>query len=442
MTQRTGLREGDCRFLKLEAFSPAWRQALVISSKDKKSRVVFVVRVLDKEIEDKARSVAFLEHKQQKYILVEGKASQTRMECNQPYRALEVDPVALLEVAKGLLEAAEDPPYMTASEDLPAETKETEKAKGSARDLETSESGSEASQSEEDDVLELLMAAGKKKGKQERGMSSADKPRESTTSRTRCPILEKNTKVKTDGGDGLEKMLKQACLSGNADLTGAGLNTLINLEVLRTLKDKKGMRKAEDSDKSSHADSDLSSTDSQEDRKVRGAGKALRDFRSYHRKMRRKPLKHVKKYIKEVESTLGVSGPTPYSLSDYTRRLNWGKQKTLMRVHYGLSELLQVLMKGKLERGALMTVQLLRAVHQVSLDQGSWQAASLLLAHSDPLERPRFGGEPEQLEKIASYLKAMQELEKRSQVTQKEDNPGGGKGKGRNNKGKSEEVDQ
>ena len=88
-----------------------------------------------------------------------------------------------------------------------------------------------------------------------------------------------------------------------------------------------------------------------------------------------------------------------------------------------------------------MTVQLLRAVHQVSLDQGSWQAASLMLAHADPLERPKFGGEPQQLESIASYLKAMTELEKRSQATAREE-IAGVKGKGKGGKSKKEEDNE
>jgi hypothetical protein len=41
----------------------------------------------------------------------------------------------------------------------------------------------------------------------------------------------------------------------------------------------------------------------------------------------------------------------------------------------------------------------------------------LLLGHQDPLERPRFGGEPDQLEKIASYLKAMDDLESAARAT-------------------------
>ena len=130
-----------------------------------------------------------------------------------------------------------------------------------------------------------------------------------------------------------------------------------------------------------------------------------------------------------------------------SKKINWGKNKSLYRIHFALSEILQMQARGKPERASLMIVQLLRAVHQVALDQGSWQAASLLLSHTDPMERQRFGGEPEQLERIASYLKAVSELEKRSlQNAPKEDNPNPNpKGRGKNDRkgGKKEdEADQ
>lgn len=237
----------------------------------------------------------------------------------------------------------------------------------------------------------------------------------------------------------MEKLLERGALEGGGDATGASISALVNLELLKMLKGKKKGRVQLDTDLSSADDSEQSTSDSQESKKMKGAGRALRDFRYGHRKMKRKPLKHVRKYVREVEAHLGVTPQSPYRLSDYSRRLSWGKQKSLMRIHYAVSELLQVLLKGGTERAALMAVQLLRAIHQVCLDQGSWQAASLLLSHVDPLERPKFGGEPDQLERIASYIKAMNDLEKRNQNVVREDLTAPPKGRGRGKGKKSEE---
>ena len=95
-------------------------------------------------------------------------------------------------------------------------------------------------------------------------------------------------------------------------------------------------------------------------------------------------------------------------------RLSWGRQRPLLRVHFAVSEVLQTLLRNQPEQAALELVQLLRAVHQCSLDQGSWKTAWLLLRYTDPVEVPRFGGEPQELERVAGYLKALENLEKKA----------------------------
>lgn len=109
-----------------------------------------------------------------------------------------------------------------------------------------------------------------------------------------------------------------------------------------------------------------------------------------------------------------------------------------MRVHYALSEILQTLLKNQPEQAALELVQLLRAVHQTNLDRGSWRASWLLLRYADPIETPKFGGEPQDLERVAGYLNALQKLEKRAKGLGKGDpEEGGGKGqKGKHNQKK------
>lgn len=57
-------------------------------------------------------------------------------------------------------------------------------------------------------------------------------------------------------------------------------------------------------------------------------------------------------------------------------------------------------------------VQLLKAVHQVSLDNGSWMDASLLLPVPDPIFKVEFGAEEEELEGIAAHREALAKLKK------------------------------
>ena len=98
--------------------------------------------------------------------------------------------------------------------------------------------------------------------------------------------------------------------------------------------------------------------------KLCSAGKALKAYRQTHRAMKKQPLKHVKRYVREIKEQLGATNETPFSLSDWSKRINWGKNKSLMRLHYGMSEVLETLLKGKSEQAALQLTNLLRATHQ------------------------------------------------------------------------------
>ena len=427
-------KAGDQVFLKLDEFSPSWRQALVVHVSSR-NHLTLLVRVESAEIADQIEQVSLFETKGQKFLFVEGKKEQVRLSCPHPHRALEVNPKLLLEKGKEMISGGEVN-YVTASEDLPAEPNRKEQEK---QEVESSSDEMAASDSDGDEVMKLLLKA--QKVKPDRATSSGSK-RVEGSKKTRYPLLATKKEKKSNSMSGFEKLLDRAAAAGDQqDLAGPSLNTLVNLEVLKALRGQKLEKKMPDSDRSSVETSDQSSSDSSVGAKPKGAGKALRDFRHAHRRMRRRPLRHVKRYVKEVEANMGVSSQTPYSLSDYSKKLNWGKQKTLMRTHYALSELLQSLLQGKVEKASLQVVQLLRALHQVCLDQGSWRAASLLLMHADPLERPRFGGEPDQLEKIASYLRAMGDLEKRCQggIREEEVPEKKGRGKGKARKGESPE---
>ena len=103
---------------------------------------------------------------------------------------------------------------------------------------------------------------------------------------------------------------------------------------MKTLKGKGTKKKGLTLDLDEEDDEDTSSESDAVTKKTSGAGKALMDFRRGHKLMRRKPLKHVKKYITEIEEHMGVSSEQPYRLSDYSRKINWGRNKTLMRIHY------------------------------------------------------------------------------------------------------------
>eukprot|EP00439_Symbiodinium_sp_Y106_P024554 s5728_g3.t1 len=103
-------------------------------------------------------------------------------------------------------------------------------------------------------------------------------------------------------------------------------------------------------------DSSSSDTSSEDDKKLRGAARAFRRHRKAQEAMWKKPMKHVRAYIDEVETGLGVDdGDKPYHLWDYTRRIPFGKKTGLFRAHFLVSHILKHLLDDDPEAAALMT---------------------------------------------------------------------------------------
>lgn len=438
VSSQSSLKVGDTAYLKIDTFTPGWRQGLVVRRVNRKGSFLLACRVLEAEI--RRAEVSTFKAEGALFMLVEGKMDQLRVQCSSPHRALEADIAPLMTAAEALL-GEDNLQYMTASEELPEP--EMQKPRKATVTGETSEESSE-SDSGDDPVMKMLLQAQKTgRGK---GSNSESGAKPAVEKKQRYPMLNAKKEVVETSGVGIERILAQSLAAGSQDqVANNSLNALVSLELLRTLKGKNKVSSSRNLNLSQDDSEDSSSGSSSGHRsgKPRGVGKALRDFRQGHRQMRKRPLRHVRRYIREVEEVLGANSEVAYNLSDFTKRLQWGKQKTLMRVHFALSELLQTLLKGKSEQAALQCVQLLRATYQSCLDNGGWKAAGLLLQHADPLERPRFGGEANQLEQVASYLKALQELEKKNVTTDRlEEDPSERKGVKGQKKGKGKKGEE
>ena len=88
----------------------------------------------------------------------------------------------------------------------------------------------------------------------------------------------------------------------------------------------------------------------------------------------------------------------------------FGRLKGLWKVHYELSALLSVWEEGRDRVAKAHLVQLLKALHQVALDQGQWENATLMLPTVPPDQRAPFGGSPGEMKAVFEYQKALREL--------------------------------
>lgn len=439
-------RIGATAYLKLDGgFDPPWRQCLVVTPPSKKGKNFLAVRVREGELQGKWKDLSSMELGEQRFILVEGTVERLRVKCPDAHCALEVSSNALLVEALQMVEA-EGLSYATASEEVEPTRMGREALVETEDESESQEDSGDSL--EGDAIMKMLKRAGL--GKPERGMPSDEPKSKKKKNKSRYALLNRDSAAKSTDKLDLDALLQKSLAGASTSSGGLDINALVQMQILKELKDrnhKKPIEKTDDSDESNSSGSDSSGG---ERVKLKGAGKALRAYRQTYRSMKRHPLRHVRRYVKEVEEQLGATSSSPYSLSDMSRKLNWGKQKTLMRLHFGISEALQTLLSGKTDQTALQLTLLLRSIHQCSLDNGSWKVAWLLTHLVDPLEKPRFGGEAQDLEVIASYVRAMGDLEKRSRTWQpgqnedEQENANGGKktkgkGKGKKNDDASHE---
>ena len=120
-------------------------------------------------------------------------------------------------------------------------------------------------------------------------------------------------------------------------------------------------------------------------------GEAFRRIHAIRRRCEEQPEQLVSAYLDEVMDRVGAEPGDLRQPWRMTKQIHWGNMASLHRVHSHLSQVLALSLRGSQSQAEAYTVQLLRALHQVALDGGSWTSASLLLPKQDPLYKQTCG---------------------------------------------------
>ena len=139
-------------------------------------------------------------------------------------------------------------------------------------------------------------------------------------------------------------------------------------------------------------------------------GKAFRRIRSMKARTEDQPEKIVSQFLEEAMDKLGVEEGDAWQLWMLSEKINWGNMSGLHRCHFHLCHALTLSLRGKKTQCEAYMVQILRALHQVALDGGTWGTASLLLPRADPIYREQFGATGEELEAIVAYQEALKKI--------------------------------
>ena len=408
-------RQGSVGFLWLsESFGPRrWREALVIGVKD--SWVQTVVKATAEEIA--ASGLASIEVEGKHFCLVEARASQVRLGPSaegEDVVLLETDKKALARAAETLLSSEEELVYATASEPVQLEPAKTSKQKGHRDPSLSSSSSASGSSSEEEDPVSLMRKkwlgedTGKEKKSKDRRKSSR---RRRSHSRRFALISKSRGRKKSREERTVQEELLKAVSSSKDPLQG-----LLALQIAQSMgkekKDKKGRRRRA-KDRSASSSRSSSSSTSSSSSKARGHARAVENMEANRKKMFKHPIRYVKKYMKSIEKEMGAEDRA-FRVTDYTRRINFGKQRNLARCHHLFGIVLEMLLREDYAEAALQVTLCLQALHQAAIDS-DWTVAWLLTCTQDPYEKKQWGGDATALQHVTAYVRSMQDLSKSSE---------------------------
>lgn len=287
------LKVGSKGYLQLGGrfSSPHWREALVVGIQPNWLQCL----VQCSQAESKETQLTTIEVEEKHFCLVEAGVRQLLSGVTEPSMDLEVNTTELLKAGLTTLHSEDELHYATASD-------HKEKRKSRRKQI-SSTSSSEQSEGEEEDLATSLRRTWLGSGIGEEGARRPSiEPRGGRKQSKQFALIEKKKESTSPKAEDHEALLRAA--TSKDPIQG-----LIALQLAQMMdKGRKGSKRRSKA-KSPHSSSTESSSSSSEaDKYKRGHAKAVEKYRRSGKRMFRSPLRHVRKFVKELEADLGAEG--------------------------------------------------------------------------------------------------------------------------------------
>ena len=190
------------------------------------------------------------------------------------------------------------------------------------------------------------------------------------------------------------------------DQTGAAPtdpNLLVQLEMLRVLR---GMQNDQGSRREPEEDEDWKAKTS--------LGKAAAGMRRHKTRLKSRPKAVIDEFRDSVLEGLNVKPGQPWSYVDMHKTVPWGQYRSLQRCYILMMNIIEHLDNGDIAQGTALACQSSKAIQQCALQQGNWKVAWGFTGLHDPLTRRTFAGSLEELEVVADWLKAEEEIHQKA----------------------------
>ena len=298
------MKEGSSVFAPVgKSFSgPPWRQALIVQKLDSE-RWLLVVRVEGPTTDQEGS----FELEGRTFMVVEGSTPSMRKACQDPFLALEVQTASLQAAASEFLSSHHDLVFTPASEEAGPLTRTVGSSKV--------ESDSDSSEGEVDllEDLKRMQKSWQGRGTNDDDSSSDAKVAAKLTKKEKhkkqkkkyAHLESKDQWASRKTADEEDSLLQKLAGGSSADT----LQTLAALGVFKQLRGR-SRRKSKDSSSSSSSRQRTASSSSGSHRghKATGVAKAVGNFRRWKRSLKKHPVKHVRRYVKQVELGARLGG--------------------------------------------------------------------------------------------------------------------------------------
>ena len=215
-----------------------------------------------------------------------------------------------------------------------------------------------------------------------------------------------------------EDLLQQMVVQQMAQ--GKSSNDLMPLMMMMFMQQQQQQMKSRDKGRKSRKSrgwdalgSSSSESSSEEDVGKDAGMKAVVSLRKLNNRIKRRPLRIVQEFERDLLRELGVVEGQAWSVKDWLKKQQWGKFKGLFRACIQDAAAYEYIRSGCPEAAAAQLCQNMKSKLQCVLAGGDWSSAWLLCALEDPLNRKEWAGSKEEMAIIAGYTNSLHKLRKK-----------------------------
>ncbi len=192
-------------------------------------------------------------------------------------------------------------------------------------------------------------------------------------------------------------------------MEGKDVEKLLQLEVIRAMRDMRGPRDA------ARDPLETLDFDDREKRAQTSLGRAVSRMDLFKTRVQDCPEMISDEYRLEIMQELGADDSIPWKYRDFARRIQWGMVKSMQRTFVMNMEVLELFDHGHVRQAHAQGVQNSKAIHQMVNDDDR-KVARQTTGLVKPLSRKKFAGTVFEREVCADFVHAEDELDRRART--------------------------